>query len=141
MGLFTGIEHFAIASKEPAALVAWYQRVLGFRIRTTFDNGPGKPNAFLIELSEGGTMIEIIPADAGKPFVEHQNTDPGYAHVAILVSDFNAAVDWLVASGARAEGPERSAAGGTRVRFYRDPEGNLFHILLRPQPLPREVKA
>lgn len=135
MALFTGIEHFSIAAHDTEALASWYGRVLGFRTRTTFDNGPGNPKAYMIELGQGGVMIEIIPADREKALSKKANTDPGMTHVAISVSDFDAAVRHLEAAGAFPDGAERIAPNGTRVRFYRDPEGNLFHILFRTQPL------
>jgi len=134
----TGIEHIAIAARDPERLAAWYIATLGFRVRIAFDNGPGKPKTWLLELGNGA-MLEVFAADAEKQSVERGNGDPGFVHLATTVNDFDAAHAQLVAAGARAEGGERAAPFGARVRFYRDPEGNLFHILFRPVPLPPNV--
>jgi len=132
--LFTGIEHLAIAAREPGRLAQWYISTLGFRVRTTLDGGPGKPQAYLLEATSG-SWLEIFAAESGKAGVERKNTAPALAHVAILVSDFDSAQAFLDKAGVRSEGAERTAPFGARVRFYRDPEGNLFHILFRPRPL------
>jgi glyoxylase I family protein len=132
--LFTGIEHLAIAARDPARLAQWYVATLGFRVRATLDGGPGKPQAYLLE-SGSGPLIEIFAADKNRRGAERVNTDPGLAHIAILVSDFDAAQERLDKAGVRSEGAERAAPLGARVRFYRDPEGNLFHILFRPKPI------
>ena len=134
--LFLGIEHLAIAAKNPKALAEWYSRVLNFRTRITFDNGAETRQTFFIGLGADGPYIELIPADASKQNPEKPNADPGISHIAVLVSDFDRAAASLAESGARKEGDERAAPFGARVQFYRDPEGNLFHILYRPQPLP-----
>jgi catechol 2,3-dioxygenase-like lactoylglutathione lyase family enzyme len=134
---FTGIEHFAIAARSPEGLADWYARAMGFRTHTTFDNGEGQPKSYMICLGTNQPMIEIIPADRTKSAREKLNTEPGLVHVAIAVKDFNAALATLSDHGARPEGEERVAANGTRAQFFRDPEGNLFHILFRTEPLAR----
>jgi catechol 2,3-dioxygenase-like lactoylglutathione lyase family enzyme len=134
--LFTRIEHVAIAARDPEALAAWYVANLGFNIRITFDNGPGKPKTYMIAMENREPYIEIIPADLSQTVREKANTDPGISHLAICVSDFDAALKSLVSAGARREGDERKAPYGARVQFFRDLEGNLFHLLFRPTGLP-----
>src|SRR5687768_12627602 len=136
MELFLSIEHVAIAARDPKALAEWYSRVLGFSTHISFDNGPDKPRTFMMKLGNG-PMIEIIPSDATTPVLRN-NSQPGWIHAAILVSDFDRAHSALNEAGARREGEERAAPFGARVQFYRDPEGNLFHILFRPAPLPQD---
>lgn len=137
MTLFVGIEHFAIASRSPEALAHWYVRELGFKIHTTFDNGAGKPFTYFIRLGDSGPFLELFAADREKSGREKPNSEPGLAHVAILVSDFEQAVAKMANSGARPEGELRTGPSGFRIQFYRDPEGNLFHILHRTNPLPK----
>jgi glyoxylase I family protein len=132
--LFTGIEHIAISARSPEVLADFYVQTLGFKVVAAFDNGDGMPQTFMLGLGSG-PMIEIIPADRLKFPREKQNADPGIVHLAISVSNFDQAAQKLNASSARPEGDERQGAHGARVRFYRDPEGNLFHILLRPKVL------
>ena len=132
--VFTGIEHLAIAARSPEALSDFYTRALGFRVQATFDNPDGQPKTYMLRLGNG-PMLEIFPADRERAAREKQNVEPGIVHVAVLVSDFDEAARRLSQTAARPEGEERPAAKGGRVRFYRDVEGNLFHILWRPEPL------
>lgn len=140
VSFFLGIEHFAIAARDPEKLKDWYVRVLGFRVRTSFDNGPGRPRTYMLQFGEAGPLVEMFPADMtpGNPELPRPraNTEPGLAHVALLVGDFDAAAAHLASEGVPREGEERAAPLGARVQFYRDPEGNLLHILYRPRALP-----
>ncbi len=135
--LFTRIEHLAIAARDPQALAAWYGANLGFSVRITFDNGADKPKTYMIGIDKREPYIEIIPADLSQPAREKANADPGISHLAICVSDFDGALKSLLAAGAKREFDERKAPYGARVQFFRDPEGNLFHLLFRPTELPK----
>jgi len=132
--LFTGIEHLAISAKSPEALADWYGRVFGFQIQATFENGGGKPRTFFLRTGNS-SLIEIFPAERGRFSKEKTNSEPGLVHFAVTVSDFDKAMMVLAEMGARPEEDERAGTVGFRVRFYRDPEGNLFHILQRSVPL------
>lgn len=134
---FLGVEHIGLAARDAALLSAWYCTALGFRPRASVDNGPGQPKTWFLE-SGDGFLLEIYPADPQELAQERPNLRPGLAHLAIGVSDFDAADKRLVEAGARVEGEARAAPFGARIRFYRDPEGNLFHIVWRPRPLPDE---
>lgn len=131
---FSGIEHTALAARSPEGLADFYVRHMGFRNVTTFDNGATNPKTYMIAL--GSAMLEIFPCDRAKPVRERMNPDQGMAHIAITVRDFDAAVAELSRSPARIEGEERAGPLNSRAQFYRDPEGNLFHILWRPDGLP-----
>ena len=134
--IFTGMEHVALAAHDPKALAEFYARAAGFKTRITFDNGPDKPKTYMIGFHDNGPFIEIVPAELNKPWSARENSDPGLVHLAISVADYDAAAAHLASIGVRKEGEERKAPFGGRVQFYRDPEGNLFHILFRPTPLP-----
>lgn len=129
--LFTGIEHVAIAARDSEKLAAWYSQHLDFKLTASVDNGPGKPKTCFIQLN--GNFIEVMPGVKELP--QRDNTDHGISHVAIIVSDFNAAVQKIDATGSPRDGGERAGPWGSRIQFYRDPEGNLFHLLWRPKPL------
>jgi glyoxylase I family protein len=133
--MFTGIEHFAIAAHDTAGLAAWYEKHLGFRTHVAIDNGAETRKTYYIGVGENTSLIEIIPAKRDVALGEKDNLAPGISHIAILVSDFDGAVAALDKAGAKKEGAERAAPLGSRVQFYRDPEGNLFHLLWRPKPL------
>jgi glyoxylase I family protein len=133
MSVFSALEHFGLAARDTEKLARWYCEALGFAIHAELDNGPGKPKTYFVRLPQG-SMIEILPA-ADPPAKEKPNTEPGWVHLAVSVSDFEAAAATLAQHGARPEGAVRDLPGGTRVRFYRDPEGNLLHIVFRAKPL------
>jgi glyoxylase I family protein len=136
--IFTGMEHVALAARDPKALAEFYMKAAGFKTRITFDNGPDKPKTYMIGFNDDGPFIEIVPADPAKTLSARENSDPGLVHLAITVADYDTAAKHLAELGVRKEGEERKAPYGGRVQFYRDPEGNLFHILFRPTPLPKE---
>ena len=129
--LFTGIEHTAIAAHDSEKLAAWYAEQLDFKLAASVENGPGKPRTCFIHLN--GNFIEVMPCVKDTP--ERDNPDRGISHLAILVSDFDAAVSRLDRASVRKDGGERAGPWGSRIQFYRDPEGNLFHLLWRPKAL------
>lgn len=123
--MVTGIEHTAIASSDPQKLAQWYVQTLGFVIvynsgRTVFIKAPN------------GTMIEIITAEGERAPATAKT--PGLRHLALSVDDFDAACAKLRAAGVHFEG-EPTEAQGVRLVFFRDPEGNLLHLIKRAQPL------
>lgn len=124
--MIKGIEHVAIASVDPEKLARWYVDTLGFVInyssgRTFFVRAPN------------GMMIEIITAEGERaPAAERS---PGLRHIALVVDDFDAAYRKLHAAQVEFVG-EPAESKGNRVVFFKDPEGNLLHLLQRAQPLP-----
>src|SRR5436190_18526749 len=120
MELFTGIEHTAIAARDSEKLAAWYVENLGFKLSASVDNGPTKPKTCFIHLN--GNFLEVMPSNREMP--QRENLDHGISHVAILVSDFDAAVIKLDRVGALKDGAERAGPWCSRIQFYRDPEGN-----------------
>ena len=80
--LFTGLEHTAIASPNPKRLADWYVQNLSFVINFVYDG-----NYFV--KAPNGAMLEIIPAEGPAP--DAQSRTPGLRHLAVAVSDFDAA--------------------------------------------------
>jgi len=121
-----GIEHTAIASHDPQRLAQWYVETLGFVInynsgRTVFIKAPN------------GTMIEIITAE-GEAAPQTMKS-PGLRHLALTVDDFDSAYRKLQAAGVEFVG-EPSETKGTRLVFFKDPDGNFLHLIQRAEPLP-----
>ncbi|MEI6234990.1 MAG: VOC family protein [Planctomycetota bacterium] len=129
--LFTGIEHTAIAARDSEKLAEWYAEHLDFKLAASVENGPEKPKTCFVHLN--GNFIEIMPCVKDLP--NRDNTDRGLSHLAIVVSDFDRAVAKLDGAGIEKDGAERAGPWGSRIQFYRDPDGNLFHLLWRPKPL------
>lgn len=124
--LFTGLEHTAIAAADPKALAEWYVRTLGFWINFEYDGN------FFVK-APNGAMLEIIPAQGAAP--ETGMRTPGLRHLAVMVSDFDAAYEDLRAKSVKFLG-EPFVIQGNRLVFFEDAEGNLLHLITRPQPLP-----
>ncbi len=125
------IEHIAIPSPNPAALKNWYERVLG--AREIFNNGRNPPT-FLIALPGGG-WFEIYSAE-GAPDDRGNNKLAGFRHIALRVDSLDAARAELEDRGVKFPEGERPAAGQGRVLFFEDCEGNLLHLVERPENFP-----
>lgn len=124
--LFTGFEHTALASPEPRKLAQWYVDTLGFRINYEYDG-----NYFV--RAPDGTMLEIIPSQ-GDAVVTAMKT-PGIRHLAVAVTDFDAGHEELKAKGVQFLTGALDLSGN-RLVFFADCDGNILHLIARPQPLP-----
>jgi glyoxylase I family protein len=120
------VEHIAIPAANPTALKNWYERVLG--AKPVWDNGQ-QPPTYLISL--GSVWFEIYQADA--PLPERGNNKlQGFRHLALRVASLDAAKAELEKCGVKFTEEIRPAAGGGRVLFFEDGEGNLLHLVERP---------
>ncbi|MBS1208331.1 MAG: hypothetical protein H6R19_729 [Proteobacteria bacterium] len=133
MAIFQGIEHVAVLSPDTARLRDWY--VQNLDMKTIVDNGAG----LYFLLMADGSMIEVVPCTeaslcAGQPQVK----DSGLRHIALTVSqqDFGAAVHRLNAAGVETIGktPHQFPEGLATFHF-RDPDGNILHLISRPNRL------
>lgn len=121
------VEHIAVVAKDPVALKSWYERVLG--AREIFNNG-WNPPTFLISL--GNVWFEIYAAEKSLPDTA-DNKLAGFRHLALRVDSLDAAKAELEKRGVKFSGAERAAAGGGRILFFEDCEGNLLHFVERPK--------
>ena len=124
--MFLGIEHFAIASTNPKQLADWYAASLEFQISYEYAGN------YFIEAANG-VLIEIIPAEGER--AESAMRSPGMRHIAILVHDFDGAQRQLAAQGVQFEG-QPYLNQGNRLLFFKDPDGNLLHLIQREKPMP-----
>jgi len=99
---------------------------LGFRINFEYDG-----NYFV--RAANGAMLEIIPSEGARG--EQKMRDPGIRHLAIEVTDFDAAHAALKAKGVTFAG-EPYVNSGNRLVFFTDCDGNLVHLIQREKPLP-----
>ena len=124
------VEHIAIPATNPVALKNWYERVLGAKL--VFDNGQTPPTCLI---SLGQVWFEIYQADA--PLAERGNNKlAGFRHLALRVPSLDSAKAELAARGVTFTEEVRPAAGGGRVLFFADGEGNLLHFVERPADSP-----
>ena len=124
--LFTGFEHTALATPDPLKLAQWYVDTLGFRINYEYDG-----NYFV--RAPDGTMLEIIPSQ-GDAVATAMRT-PGIRHLAVAVTDFDAGHEELKAKGVKFL-TDVMDVKGNRLVFFADCDGNILHLIARPQPLP-----
>lgn len=124
-----GIEHVAIYSEDTKRLVDWYREM--FDLKTVYDNGKG--TYFLA--FESGDMIEFVMSDV--PEEKRGHTVCGIRHLAFSIddADFMAMVDRLKASGAEIVTDVSANAKGIKTFFFRDIDGNVCHLIVRPEPL------
>ena len=120
------IEHIGIPAIDPVALKNWYERVLG--AKTIWDNGENPP-AYLVAFAGGG-WLEIYAAKA-KQSSPDDNTLQGFRHLALRVDSIATARAEAVERGAIFTKEPGPAAGGGRVLYFADPEGNLLHFVER----------
>jgi glyoxylase I family protein len=124
------VEHIAIPATNPAALKAWYERVLG--AKAVWDNAQNPPTCLI---SLANVWFEIYPADAPLPERGH-NKLQGFRHLALRVPSLAAAKAELEQRGVIFTEEIRPAAGGGKVLFFADGEGNLLHFVERPADSP-----
>jgi glyoxylase I family protein len=125
--MFSGIEHFAIASPNPKVLAEWYVANLEFSLIYEYAGN------YFVEAKNGG-LIEIIPAQGERGAATPKT--PGMRHIAISVDDFDAGLAQLKKQGVQFAG-EPYETSGNRLVFFHDADGNLVHLIKRAEPMPR----
>jgi len=121
-----GIEHLAIFSSDTAALKEWYMEMFGFT--QVYDNGKG---TYFLKAQDGG-MLEFVTADEESPKLGAKLS--GIRHIAIAVSDFEGMVAKLTAANVEVVS-EPAESKGIKTFFFRDIDGNVLHLIDRPNPL------
>ncbi|MGD0252679.1 MAG: VOC family protein [Verrucomicrobiota bacterium] len=123
------VEHIGVPAADSVALKNWYERVLGARV--IWDNGQ-QPPTFIIALADGA-WLEIYPANAAHNAGRGDNQLAGFRHVALRVNSMDAAKAGLEKRGVKFTEEIRPAAGGGKILFLEDGEGNLLHLVERPK--------
>jgi glyoxylase I family protein len=127
--MFSGFEHTAIAAGDSKRLADWYVRIFGLQV--VYDDGKTPPTKLL--RAPDGTVLEILPASSRGP-TNYDQRQAGFRHLAITVTDFEAAVSRLREEGIGDFFDNRQSQDSKLV-FFRDPEGNLLHLMWRAKPL------
>ena len=125
--MIMGIEHIAICSADTVRLKDWYIKMFAFQ--AVYDNGKG--NFFLKTIE--GDMIEFIKTDdvIGVP----GEKACGLRHLALTVDNFEEMVQELLAKKVEVVTAANVSPEGNKTFFFRDPDGNLLHLIYRPKPL------
>ena len=129
---FVAIDHPSIACYDVRGQIEWYCRTFGMRVVASNDADPPAVVIGYGETTGGGAMIELMPATEPGPRPETcTRFQPGLRHVALRVTDFDAAYARLKAAGVRFITEPGEAVGGGRTVLFRDPEGNELQIVQR----------
>jgi catechol 2,3-dioxygenase-like lactoylglutathione lyase family enzyme len=136
----------SLTSANADALAAFYENGLGFTqaARETVDATPyGMPGsqALVITMSLGEQLIELVQFDqSGAPYpATHTSYDPWFHHIAVVVTDINAALARLNAQATSPTiiskgGPVTlpASSGGITAVKLRDPELHPFELIQFP---------
>jgi catechol 2,3-dioxygenase-like lactoylglutathione lyase family enzyme len=121
------VEHIGLPACDPAALRDWYVNKLGAECLAP----KGVEPPFFIRPPGSVAMFEIYAATATSQRVD-DNGLAGWRHMALKVDSIEAARAELEARGVKFVEAIKPAAGGGRVLFFKDHEGNLLHLVDRP---------
>jgi catechol 2,3-dioxygenase-like lactoylglutathione lyase family enzyme len=130
--LICRVEHLGFAAHDPAGLAGWYAKCLG--ARRIWQNELQRPAVF-VEMP-GGLVLEIYPSSRSAAEITGDNSVSGLRHLALRVANIEAARDHLEKAGVVFAEAAKPAGGGGRVLFFKDPEGNLLHLVERPSNEP-----
>ena len=141
------VHHVSVSVPDLEAALAWYERVLGFRVEHRFAIDAIPARAAFME--RGGLRLEVWEAAGGArvPDIRREpNTDlreGGTKHVAFAVADLQACLERLLAMGvdiaavqreptlpmAAEANPADRSRGPAFAAFIRDPGGTLIELL------------
>jgi glyoxylase I family protein len=121
------LEHIGTPSPNTEALKDWYVKNLGAKVAFRSNQ---TPPFFLLQLS-GGSMIELYPSTSSNTEVTSNNFVAGFRHLAIRVESLDAARAELEKKGVQFIEPIKPAAGGGKIIFFKDLDGNLLHLVER----------
>lgn len=129
--LLKGIEHIGIIARDPDSLRQWYVDSLGFRLIVRDD---GRGTAFVMT-PDGRSILEFTQAEKDRG-VQPYNA-PGLRHIAIAVSpeDADRASRLLKADRVEVLEEYQKLPNGQHLFYFRDPEGNVLHLIARAKPL------
>ena len=122
-----GIEHIAIFAKDTKVLSGWYKDMFDGEI--VYDNGKG---TYFVAFADK-SMIEFCTADEEN--VPTELSMAGIRHIAISTDDFDTLTKKVIESGVEILKPATVSDKGIGTIFFRDIEGNILHLISRPQPL------
>jgi catechol 2,3-dioxygenase-like lactoylglutathione lyase family enzyme len=142
-----GVDHTGITVSNLERSLAFWRDVLGFELsHRPHQSGElaseitGVPGAEIsIAVLKGhGHKIELLEylAPPDRKHVDLRPCDVGSVHVALMVSDLDAVLSAIAASGWKAAGtPQTLKVGpntGKRVVYVRDPDGTIIEFMQPP---------
>lgn len=125
--MIKGIEHVGLLARNTEYLKEWYVRVFGFRL--VLDNG--KETFFI--MAPDKSMIELIKTNEEGGILGPKIS--GFRHLAFTVDEFDETVDKLKHEKIEIISEPKTSQDGTKIFFFRDPEGNILQLINRPNVL------
>lgn len=125
--MVTGIEHTAICAKDTKSLKDWY--ITMFDFKQAYDNQKG---TYFLKAADGA-MIEFITAEG--EFEAAGEKAGGIRHLAFSVDNFEETAELLINNKVDIVSQPMVFPNGIKTFFFRDPEGNVLHLISRPEPL------
>ncbi len=136
------IHHTAISTPDLARLVAFYERLFGYRVVREFAwprgvemiNGViGLPDcaAKAVMLRRGDSLLELFEYSHPKPTPQPANrpaSDHGFTHICFLVADVAQEQARCEAEGMHFHSPAQRTAD-LAFTYGRDPDGNVIELL------------
>ena len=125
--MVTGIEHVAIFARDTKRLTQWYVENLDARI--VYEN----EDVYFVAFSDN-SMIEFCTSPDDKceyPYFDKS----GIRHIALTVDNFYETSAKIRGTGAEIIKDTSITAGGVKTMFFRDPEGNILHLISRETPI------
>ena len=117
------IDHVVLRARDVAAMVRFYQQVLGFKVERTLDR------IGLVQLRAGASLLDLVPAQPGQTA---PTGAPNMDHLCFRIEPFDrdTIVTRLEPFGISVgETVERYGAEGTGPSVYfHDPEGNQIEL-------------
>lgn len=127
--MIRGIEHIGLCADEPTRLMEWYVNLLGFRVVRAAD---AKRTYFL--RAPDGRMLEIYPSK--HPTASESNAHRGLRHIALSAVDLDGELVRLRTAGVDVLADTVVTTPEMKLAFFRDPEGNLLHLVERAEEIP-----
>lgn len=127
--MIKGIEHFGICAKDTEALKDWYVKLFDFKI--VYENNKTPKTYFLA--ADDGSMLEIYPANETSNCLD--NKVQGLRHIALIPQNFEEMCKSLKDNNVEIIQEAAVSSKGIKTIFFKDLEGNIIHLIDRPQPL------
>jgi catechol 2,3-dioxygenase-like lactoylglutathione lyase family enzyme len=122
-------DHVAITVRDIERSVAFYRDLLGFDVlgQLFLNEGTFK----IVYLRSGGACVELFEfrGQAAETAVGVPDTVGGFKHLALQTDDVDGLAASLKAAGTVFTLDPLDAAGGVRLAFFRDPDGNLLELV------------
>jgi catechol 2,3-dioxygenase-like lactoylglutathione lyase family enzyme len=128
-------DHSGLRVADREAAVAWYTKVLDFRVIEIIPLGPEMTFVFLAPPANDDFRVELVAGPGAEPRAVHTELGPtlgmsGWHHLCLRVTDVDETVAELKRRGVSIlREPFDVQAIHSRIGFFADPWGNVFELM------------